>query len=179
MWSVVLFEPGSLLIPFPLFLWAGGPGVVFCMMLLLSSVRGSVPALCGLDLPSQSSSSSETYPLIEQADRSVCIPSLASRPCPHLLGLGWGLAQLPAMSRVSGFGRTRGWRLLVVPPASCRPDLAFVAHCQGDTRIMRNTCTSEDKQPGKSPDSRESEPECEGTGVRPASPKLAVLSFSA
>lgn len=117
--------------------------------------------------------------LIEQADRSVCVPSLASRPCPHLLGLGWGLAQLPAMPRVSASGRTRGWRLLVVPSASCRPDLAFVAHRRGDTRIMRNTCTSEEKQPGKSPDSGESEPECEGTGARPASAKLAVLSFSA
>lgn len=83
------------------------------------------------------------------------------------------------MPRVSASGRTRGWRLLVVPSASCRPDLAFVAHRWGDTRIMRNTCTSEEKQPGKSPDSGESEPECEGTGARPASAKLAVPSFSA
>lgn len=69
---VVLFEPGGLVIPFPLFLWAGGPAVVFCMTLLLSSVKGSAPALCGLDLPSQSSSSSETQPSLNR-QTGVCV----------------------------------------------------------------------------------------------------------
>lgn len=92
--------------------------MVFCMMLLLSSVKGSMPAPCGLDLSPQSSASSETYCPVEQADWSVYIPSLGSSPCPHLLGLSWGLTQHPATSRVLMSSCARGRRLLVVSPVS-------------------------------------------------------------